>query len=56
VVAFLLAVTAVLWGAVPIIEKIGLARVDPLVAVTVRSFIVTVSLLTITFLAGREMN
>jgi bacterial/archaeal transporter family protein len=53
VVAFLLVVTAVLWGAVPIIEKIGLARVDPLVAVTVRSFIVTVSLLTITFLAGK---
>lgn len=49
----LLIATALLWGATPIIEKIGLARVDPLVGVTIRSFIVTVGLLLLTFLLGK---
>lgn len=49
----LLIATALLWGATPIIEKIGLARVDPLVGVTVRSFIVTVGLFFLTFLLGK---
>jgi len=53
VIVFLLAATAVLWGATPIIEKIGLARVDPLIGVTVRSTIVTVGLLILTFLTGK---
>ena len=52
-IVFLLAATAVLWGATPIIEKIGLARVDPLIGVTVRSTIVTVGLLILTFLTGK---
>jgi len=50
---FLLVATAVLWGATPIIEKIGLARVDPLIGVTVRSTIVTVGLLILTLLLGK---
>ncbi len=49
----LLIATALLWGATPIIEKIGLARVDPLVGVTIRSFIVTVGLFLLTFLLGK---
>jgi len=53
VVEFLLIATALLWGATPIIEKIGLARVDPLVGVTIRSFIVTIGLFLLTFLLGK---
>jgi transporter family protein len=53
VVESLLIATALLWGATPIIEKIGLARVDPLVGVTIRSFIVTIGLFLLTFLLGK---
>jgi bacterial/archaeal transporter family protein len=53
VIIFLLVATAVLWGATPIIEKIGLARVDPLIGVTVRSTIVTAGLLILTLLMGK---
>ena len=52
VVLFLI-ITTLLWGATPIIEKIGLAKVDPLVGVTVRSTIVTIGLLIILFLMGK---
>jgi transporter family protein len=53
VVIFLLIVTALLWGTTPILEKIGLAKVDPLVGVTVRSIIVTAGLLILTFVLGK---
>jgi transporter family protein len=53
VVILLLIITALLWGATPIIEKIGLARVDPLIGVTIRSAIVTAGLLILTFLLGK---
>ncbi len=46
-------ITALLWGTTPILEKIGLARVDPLVGVTVRSIIVTAGLLVLTFVPGK---
>ena len=46
-------VTALLWGTTPILEKIGLAKVDPLVGVTVRSIIVTAGLLILTFVLGK---
>ena len=52
VVLFLI-ITTLLWGATPIIEKIGLAKVDPLVGVTVRSTIVTIGLFIILFLMGK---
>ena len=52
VVLFLI-ITTLLWGATPIIEKMGLAKVDPLVGVTVRSTIVTIGLLIILFLMGK---
>ena len=52
-VILLLIVTALLWGTTPIIEKIGLAKVDPLIGVTIRSAIVTVGLFILTFLLGK---
>lgn len=42
-----------LWGSTPILEKIGLAKVDPLIGVTVRSAIVTAGLFILTFLLGK---
>jgi len=53
VTTLLLVITMILWGATPIIEKIGLAKADPLAAVTVRSTIVTLGLLFLTFLLGK---
>jgi len=53
VVIFLLVVTAVLWGATPIMEKVGLAKVDPLIGVTVRSAIVTLCLLLVVLIMGK---
>ena len=52
-VTLLLVITAVLWGATPILEKIGLAKVDPLVGVTIRSSIVTAGLLILTLAMGK---
>jgi bacterial/archaeal transporter family protein len=53
VIVFLLISTAVLWGTTPILEKIGLAKLDPLVGVTLRSVIVTIGLLILTVLLGK---
>jgi len=53
VVVFLLIVTTLLWGTTPILEKIGLAKVDPLIGVTLRSTIVTAGLLVLTFAMGK---
>jgi transporter family protein len=53
VVILLLIVTALLWGTTPIIEKIGLAKVDPLIGVTIRSTIVTAGLFILTFVLGK---
>ena len=52
-VVFLLVITAVLWGATPILEKMGLAKVDPLIGVTVRSTIVTLCLLVVVLFMGK---
>ena len=52
-VTVLLVITAILWGATPILEKIGFAKVDPLIGVTIRSMVVTVGLLIITFVMGK---
>lgn len=52
-VVLLLTITALLWGATPILEKMGLAKVDPLIGVTVRSAVVTAGLLILTFLLGK---
>lgn len=52
-VIVLLSITALLWGTTPILEKMGLAKVDPLVGVTIRSAIVTAGLLILTFILGK---
>jgi transporter family protein len=52
-IIILLILTAVLWGSTPILEKIGLARVDPLLGITIRSIAVTVILLIIMVTTGR---
>jgi transporter family protein len=53
-VVFLLLVTAtVLWGVTPILEKMGLTKIDPVVGITLRSAVATVALLIITLLLGR---
>jgi transporter family protein len=53
VVVLLLTITALLWGATPILEKMGLAKVDPLIGVTVRSAIVTAGLFLLTVILGK---
>jgi transporter family protein len=53
VVTLLLVITTLLWGATPIIEKIGLAKVDPLVGVTVRSSVVTIGLFILLLFMGK---
>lgn len=52
-VIFLLVVTTLLWGATPILEKMGLAKVDPLIGVTIRSTIVTLCLLILVLFMGK---
>jgi len=53
VVIVLLIVTTLLWGFTPILEKVALTKVDPLVGVTIRSALVTAGLFVLTFLAGK---
>lgn len=53
VVILLLIVTTLLWGFTPILEKVALTKVDPLVGVTVRSALVTAGLFILTFLVGK---
>jgi transporter family protein len=53
VVILLLIFTTLLWGSTPIIEKVALTKVDPLVGVTIRSAVVTAGLFILTFLVGK---
>jgi len=48
-----LIVTTLLWGSTPILEKMGLAKVDPLIGVTIRSAVVTAGLFLLAFLLGK---
>ena len=52
-VILLLVVTTLLWGATPILEKIGLTKVDPVVGITIRGTVAAVGLLILTLLLGR---
>ena len=49
----LLLLTAILWGSSPILEKIGLVKADPLTAVTVRSFAISLILLVFLTVTGK---
>lgn len=37
--------TIALWGSVPVLEKLGLIKLDPTIAVAIRSFVITLCLL-----------
>ncbi len=52
-IILLLIVTTLLWGFTPILEKVGLTKVDPLVGITIRSAVATVGLLILTLFLGR---
>jgi transporter family protein len=52
-VILLLIVATLLWGSTPVLEKMGLAKVDSLIGVTIRSAIVTTGLFLLTFLLGK---
>ena len=49
----LLVITLLLWGTTPLLEKIGLREVDPLIGVFIRSGAVTVALLALFALSGK---
>ncbi len=49
----LLLITALLWGSSPIIEKIGLGKIDPLTAISIRSFAITAILLIFLTVTGK---
>lgn len=53
VVILLLIITTLLWGMTPIMEKVGLTKVDPFIGVTIRSAIVTAGLFILTFILGK---
>jgi len=49
----LLVLTALMWGTTPILEKLGLGKVDPLVGLTIRSIAIIVLLLGFLIVTGR---
>ncbi len=53
VVFFLIIITMILWGSTPIIEKIGLVKLDPIIGITIRNLTVTIGLLIFIFWSGR---
>lgn len=55
-IIFYLFLTVILWGSSPIIEKIGLSRISPFAAVTIRSSIITIVLLVIMLVTGRSQE
>lgn len=52
-VLLLLILTAFLWGATPVLEKMGLGKTDPLTGVTIRSIAVTLALLIYVAVSGK---
>jgi bacterial/archaeal transporter family protein len=50
---FLLLVTMVLWGSTPLIEKLGLKDVDPLMGIFIRSLVITVILFVFYLFSGK---
>ena len=49
----ILLLTAFIWGITPIVEKIALKTADPVIGVTIRSIIVTVTLMIVLLLTNR---
>ena len=52
-VILLLVLTAFLWGATPVLEKIGLGKTDPLTAVTIRSIAVAMAFIVYAAFTGK---
>ncbi len=52
-IMLLLLLTAFLWGVTPVLEKIGLGRVDALTGVTIRSLAVALSLIVYVVFTGK---
>ena len=52
-VVILLVITVLLWGSSPILERIGLAKIEPMTAVAIRSFAITIVLAMVMTLTGR---
>jgi len=52
-VILFLVITAFLWGATPVLEKMGLGKTDPLTGVTIRSVAVTLALIIYLFFTGK---
>ena len=52
-VLFFLFLTALLWGATPVLEKIGLGKTDAITGVTIRSLVVAVVLIIYVIIAGK---
>ena len=50
---FLLIATMVLWGSTPLIEKLGLKDVDPLMGIFIRSLVITVILFVFYLFSGK---
>ena len=50
---FLLLVTMALWGSTPLIEKLGLKDVDPLMGIFIRSLVITIVLFIFYFFSGK---
>jgi transporter family protein len=48
--------TVLLWGAAPIIEKIGLTKASPFAGVTIRTIAIAIILLTIMIMTGRSQE
>lgn len=49
----LLILTALLWGSSPILEKIGLGKIEPITAVAIRSFAISIVLAGVLAVTGR---
>ncbi|NQT22539.1 MAG: EamA family transporter [Candidatus Omnitrophica bacterium] len=52
-ILLLLFFTAILWGSTPIIEKIGLAKTEPITGITIRSVAVCIALLLYLAFSGK---
>ena len=52
-VIMLLLLTAIMWGVTPILEKVGLTRVEPLVGLTIRSVVVALLLVVFMLITGK---
>ena len=52
-IILLLILTAFLWGATPVLEKIGLGKVNPLTGVTIRSLAVSIALIVYLVFTGK---